>query len=712
MNHRQMFSQPRDTDRTDCQEEALVVALVGNPNTGKSTVFNRLTGLKQHTGNWPGKTVANARGSYLYQMQRFVLVDLPGTYSLAANSADEEVTRDFLCSGEARVAVVVVDATCLARNLHLVLQVLEMTEQVVLCVNLLDEAERKQIQLDLPALANILGVPVIGTNARNGMGLDALKNAVWQVASGTLPTRPLRVKYGAAVEKGLALLIPAMEGMVEGKIKCRWHALQLLDRAWEREEGAAQFPFLRMGDSQKLFPVLALTGQMLREEYTDDHSLRDHIVTCIVARAEEIAQNVTRYGKEDYNSTDRRIDRILTSRAGGIPVMLVLLGIIFWITVKGANFPSQWLAMGFFWGQERLTQIFLSAGWPEWLYGLLVLGMYRTLAWVVSVMLPPMAIFFPLFTLLEDLGYLPRIAFNLDNYFKRACAHGKQALTMCMGFGCNAAGVIACRIIDSPRERLIAIITNNFVPCNGRFPTLIALATVFIAGGLGGTGQSLVAVLSILAVIVLAVVITLVVSKLLSQTILQGMPSSFALELPPYRKPQIGRIIIRSLYDRTLFVLARALVVAAPAGMMIWVFANINIGSLSILQHGANFLAPFAHLMGLDGFILMAFILGLPANEIVLPILAMSYLSAGQMMEIISLQALRDLFVSNGWTWLTAVCTMLLCLNHFPCGTTLLTIRKETGSFKWTLVTFAITTAAGIILCLLVAQSARWLGLV
>jgi ferrous iron transport protein B len=281
-----------------------------------------------------------------------------------------------------------------------------------------------------------------------------------------------------------------------------------------------------------------------------------------------------------------------------------------------------------------------------------------------------------------------------------------------MGFGCNAAGVIACRIIDSPRERLIAIITNNFVPCNGRFPTLIALATVFIAGGLGGTGQSLVAALSILAVIVLAVVITLTVSKLLSQTILQGMPSSFALELPPYRKPQIGRIIVHSLCDRTLFVLARALVVAAPAGMIIWVFANIEIGSLSILQHGANFLAPFAHLMGLDGFILMAFILGLPANEIVLPILAMSYLSAGQMMEIISLQALRDLFVSNGWTWLTAVCTMLLCLNHFPCGTTLLTIRKETGSFKWTLVTFAITTAAGIILCLLVAQSARWLGLV
>ncbi len=357
--------------------------------------------------------------------------------------------------------------------------------------------------------------------------------------------------------------------------------------------------------------------------------------------------------------------------------MLVLLGLVFWITIKGANYPSQLLALGLFRVQEHLTQIFLSAGWPDWLHGLLVLGMYRTLAWVVSVMLPPMAIFFPLFTLLEDLGYLPRIAFNLDNYFKKACAHGKQALTMCMGFGCNAAGVIACRIIDSPRERLIAIITNNFVPCNGRFPTLIALATVFIAGGLGNY-QSVVASLSILGVIVLGVMITLAVSKLLSKTILKGIPSSFALELPPYRKPQIGKIIVRSLYDRTLFVLARAVIVAAPAGMITWGFANIYVGDLSILQHGANFLTPVGHLIGLDGFILMAFILGLPANEIVIPILVMSYLSTGQMIELDSLQALRELFLANGWTWLTAVCTMLLCLNHFPCGTTLLTIKKET----------------------------------
>ncbi len=709
MSLRQLSSErlARETYRIDLNDEDLVIALAGNPNTGKSTVFNSLTGLNQHTGNWPGKTVTNAQGKYFHQHRSFILVDLPGTYSLFANSVDEEVARDFICSGEPRVTVVVTDATCLERNLNLVLQVMEITDNVVLCVNLLDEAKRKKIQVDLSALSEVLGVPVIGTNARDGVGLDALKDAVWQVATGELKTTPLRVRYGAVVEKCLDLLEP----YVKDGVNSRWAALRMLDADCDAEASRAQFPFLKIHDSRKLPDSLALINQMLLEANLDRSSLRDHIVTCIVAQAEEITQKVVSCEKQNYNGMDRRIDSVLTSKVWGIPVMLVLLGLVFWITIKGANYPSQMLSIGLFWLEGRLTQLFLSAGWPDWLHGLLVLGMYRTLAWVISVMLPPMAIFFPLFTLLEDLGYLPRIAFNLDNYFKKACAHGKQALTMCMGFGCNAAGVIACRIIDSPRERLIAIITNNFVPCNGRFPTLIALATVFIAGGAGGF-QSVVASLSILAAIVLGVVITLIVSRLLSKTILKGIPSSFALELPPYRKPQVGRIIVRSLYDRTLFVLARAVMVAAPAGMITWAFANIYVGDLSILQHGANLLAPFAHLLGLDGFILMAFILGLPANEIVLPILVMSYMSTGQMIELDSLQALRELFTANGWTWLTAVCTMLLCLNHFPCGTTLLTIKKETQSMKWTLMTFVVTTATGIMLCFVIAQSARLLGLI
>src|SRR5699024_6754743 len=330
------------------------------------------------------------------------------------------------------------------------------------------------------------------------------------------------------------------------------------------------------------------------------------------------------------------------SRIFGIPIMIALLGLIFWITIEGANVPSDMLASGLFWIETKLTNFFNFIGAPNWLHNALVLGVYRTLAWVVSVMLPPMAIFFPLFTLLEDLGYLPRVAFNLDYYFKKACAHGKQALTMCMGFGCNAAGVISCRIIDSPRERLIAIITNNFVPCNGRFPILIALASMFISGSTSTLG-SFTATLTVLAAIILGVIITLFISKLLSKTILKGLPSSFTLELPPYRKPQVGRIIVRSIFDRTLFVLSRAVVIAAPAGLVIWAMANIIIGNASLLTHCAQFLNPFAQLLGMDGYILMAFILGLPANEIVIPILIMSYMSKGSMLELDSLTELRQL---------------------------------------------------------------------
>lgn len=701
----------RETSRIALYKEDLTIALAGNPNTGKSTVFNSLTGLNQHTGNWPGKTVTNARGEYVHKNRKFTLVDLPGTYSLFATSVDEEAARDYICSGEPRVTVVVTDATCLERNLNLVLQITEITDKVVLCVNLLDEAKRKRIQVDLLKLSEILGVPVIGTNARDGAGLEALKDAVCQVATGELETTPLKVDYGDVVEKALSIMESYVQEFKKDGVNSRWDALRMLEGGRKNEPEKARYSFSNTDDSPEFQDAWAHIEQMLGENHLDKDSLRDHIVTCIVSRAEEISRKVIHFEKENYNALDRRIDSVLTSKVWGIPVMLVLLGLVFWITIQGANYPSQALASGFFWVEEHLTRFVLSAGWPDWLYGVLILGLYRTLAWVISVMLPPMAIFFPLFTLLEDLGYLPRIAFNLDNYFKKACAHGKQALTMCMGFGCNAAGVIACRIIDSPRERLIAIITNNFVPCNGRFPTLIALATIFIAGKMG-VYQSIAASLSILATIVLGVIITLTVSKILSRTILKGLPSSFTLELPPYRKPQIGRIIVRSLYDRTLFVLARAVIIAAPAGIIIWIFANLYVGDLSILQHGANLLNPFAHLLGLDGFILMAFILGLPANEIVIPILVMSYMSAGQMIELDSLQALRELFIANGWTWLTAVCTMLFCLNHFPCGTTLFTIKKETRSTKWTLVTFLVTTATGIILCFVVAQSVRLLGLV
>lgn len=606
-----------------------IIALAGNPNVGKSTVFNHLTGMRQHTGNWPGKTVELARGSFTYEGTDYTLVDLPGTYSLAAHSAEEEVARDFLLKGGADAAVVVCDATCLERNLNLVLQTLELTDRVVVCVNLMDEAEKKGVVIDTEELSNLLGVPVVGTAAGRGRGMRELTAAMVRAAAGEGCAPPGRFDHAETVEEKIRL-------------------------------------------------------------------------------AERLTDAVTHRRRENYARRDRRLDRLFTSRATGIPVMLLLLTGILWLTIEGANVPSALLSEALFWGQDRLTGLFTALNAPDWLHGALVLGVYRVLAWVVSVMLPPMAIFFPLFTLLEDFGYLPRVAFVLDHAFQKAHACGKQALTMCMGFGCNACGVTGCRIIDSPRERLIAVLTNNFVPCNGRFPTLIAILTMFFAAG--GEGGGLGAALMLTGVILLGVLCTFGASKLLSLTVLKGVPSSFALELPPYRAPRVGQVIVRSVVDRTLFVLGRAVAVAAPAGLVIWLFANVTVGGQSILAWCTGALDPFARLFGLDGVILMAFILGWPANEIVVPIMLMAYLSGGTLVEMNDLTALRSLLEANGWTGVTAVCTLLFTLLHWPCSTTCLTIRKETGSWKWTAVAVLLPTAVGLGACFIVATLARLLG--
>jgi ferrous iron transport protein B len=692
----------------------IIVALAGNPNTGKSTVFNSLTGLKQHTGNWPGKTVTNACGRYGYDGENFILVDLPGTYSLMANSPEEEVARDFICFGNPHVTVVVVDATCMERNLNLVFQIIEMTPKVVVCVNLMDEAHRKGIQVDTKRLSDILGVPVVGISALKRQGLDLLKQSVWEVACGGLSVNPIKIEYDEAIEDAVGIVEPQISRLIDNlscSISSRWLALRLLEGDQAIVEAFKRYLGIDIFAWAELRERLQKARDMLVERGITIDQLGDRVVSTLIRNAEEISRQVVHHKKGATNSIDSKIDDLLTSRAWGIPAMLALLGLMFWITIQGANYPSHILSKAFFYLEEELAEFLMASGMPQWLYGILIDGVYRTLSWVVSVMLPPMAIFFPLFTLLEDLGYLPRVAFNLDNFFKRACAHGKQALTMCMGFGCNAAGVVACRIIDSPRERLIAIITNNYVPCNGRFPTLIALATIFMAVGTGWL-QTVVATFAVMAMITLAVVVTLLTSKILSRTVLKGLPSSFVLELPPYRKPQVCKILIRSLMDRTLFVLARAVTVAAPAGLVIWVMANVSVAGDSLLNHFAGFLDPFARMLGLDGYILMAFILGLPANEIVIPIVLMSYVSAGTLMELDSLEALHQILVQHGWTWLTALCTMLFSLNHFPCGTTLLTIRKETGSWKWTLISFMVPTITGIVLCFVVAQTARLLGLV
>lgn len=438
--------------------------------------------------------------------------------------------------------------------------------------------------------------------------------------------------------------------------------------------------------------------------------VRDQVVRDIYRRGQEITEQAVRIHRAK-GDLDRKIDNIVTSRILGYPLMLALLSLVFWLTISGANLPSAILAEVLFGFQDRLTALCQWLGAPTWLHGVLVLGLYRGLAWVVSVMLPPMAIFFPLFTFLEDLGYLPRVAFNLDKLFKEAGAHGKQVLTMCMGFGCNAAGVIACRIIESPRERLIAILTNNFVPCNGRFPTLIAMAAVLMGAFVSGYNSLAVAAI-VAGVVVFGILVTLLVSWALSKTLLKGIPSTFTLELPPYRLPKIGSLLIRSVLDRTLFVVTRAVAVAAPAGAVTWALANIYIGDISLIGHLAGWLQGFGHLIGLDGFIILAFILGLPANEIVVPILIMSYLSHGSMLELDSIAALRQLLISNGWTWLTTLNMMLFSLLHFPCATTLLTIRKETGSAKWTVLAALIPTGVAIAVCFLVTQIARAFGLV
>lgn len=439
--------------------------------------------------------------------------------------------------------------------------------------------------------------------------------------------------------------------------------------------------------------------------------VRDLMVTRIYEVAGTICQKTVRRAPQPARDWDTRLDDVLTSRLFGYPIMLALLGVVFWITVVGANVPSRLLAAALFWGQDRLLDLFSWASAPAWLTGVLVMGAYRALAWVVSVMLPPMAIFFPCFALLEDLGYLPRVAFNLDALFKRAGTHGKQALTMCMGFGCNAAGVVSCRIIDSPRERLIAIITNNFVPCNGRFPTLIAMSAMFVGAGLpGGTGRGG-AAMSLLGTVVLGIAVTLGVSWLLSRTLLRGVASSFVLELPSYRRPEAVRVIARSLLDRALFVLVRAATVAAPAGAVTWVLGNVMAGGASLLARVAGFFDPFARLTGLDGHILTAFVLGLPANEIVMPILLMGYSGAGAMADVGGLDALRAVLVANGWTPLTAACVILFSLLHYPCATTLWTIWHETRSAKWTAVAALLPLAVACAVCFTAASAARLLGL-
>lgn len=684
------------------------VALSGNPNVGKSTLFNSLTGSSQHTGNWAGVTVSCFKGSCSSKKYNYVFADLPGTYSLMAHSAEEALARDGICFGNCDAAVVICDSTCLERNLNLVLQILETGIPAMVCVNFMDEAAKKNIRIDLPALSRELSAPVAGTTARKKRSLEHFLDRLDETVDHP-DTEPFHISYDAAVEQAISMLLPFTEPL-SSRLSPRWLALRLLENDPGLLRSLNTFLGRDLSEDDALCQAVLQARSHLDQAGIFEDDLKDRIVSGIVNTAESIASRTVSLPEKPYGKRDAFWDRILTGRLAGYPAMIGLLALIFWLTITGANYPSALLSSLFFSFQEKLTAAFMAVNAPQWLHGILVLGVYRVLAWVISVMLPPMAIFFPLFTLLEDFGYLPRIAYNLDRPFQCCKACGKQALTMAMGFGCNAAGVTGCRIIDSPRERLIAILTNSFVPCNGRLPALVTLITLFFTGASSaGPISSLRPALILTFFILTGVAATLFVSRLLSATVLKGMPSSFTLELPPYRRPQIGRVIWRSILDRTLFILGRAAAVAAPAGLVIWILANVSIGDISLLARFSGYLDPIGRLMGMDGVILMAFILGLPANEIVIPIIIMAYTSQGTLIEPGNLSDLHTLLISQGWTWVTALCTMVFFLFHWPCSTTLMTIKKETGSLKWTCLAVLLPTACGVILCMAITAFSRLL---
>ncbi len=673
-------------------EKTVKIALAGNPNVGKSTLFNSLTGMRVHTGNWAGKTVGCESSTFEFENYNLQIVDIPGTYSLFSHSEEERIARDYICFGGADVTVIVCDATSLMQNLNFALQICECGVRAIVCLNFMDEAEKRGISVNTEKLSEKLGISVVKTVAHKKKSLLALKRAIisaFEKESFPAPRSPV---YFEPVEAACAIVREEMEKRgIKGE---RWLSLRLLDA--EEEFLSEIFRPYSEKEREELLSLRDLALEMLSKSGISQEKLTDIFVETLVSEAQKIAEEVTE--KKGRERRDLKIDKFLTGRLTAYPVMLLLLFFVLWVTLSLASYPSAALSRLFIFMENGISRIFIILSLPEWLKGALVDGVFRTLGQVVSVMLPPMVIFFPTFALLEDSGYLPRIAYNLDRPFACAGACGKQALTMCMGLGCNAVGIVGCRIIDSKRERNLAILTNSLIPCNGRFPMLITLITVFCLFFTSSAPSF--AVAGILALFVLlAIIMTFLSTAILSKTLLRGSQSSFTLELPPYRRPRFFSVIVHSLKDKCLSVLCRAVAVAAPMGLVIWILANTSVGDSTIIALVSDFLDPLGRLMGLDGVIILAFILGLPANEIVISLMLMIYSAGGAIGGELGVEAIRSVLVDMGWTPVTALCAIVFSLFHSPCSTSLITVYKETRSKKATFISFLLPTLIGFLLC-------------